>query len=147
MKKLRVAPLPEPAAPDYTVEFSEDVARLVAVAGRAGYGVSAEVAAKLWALYSEGLCAIWLSMTNWSDDTVLECLLKYAVIVDTDDGVPAVPAGYQTWLDYAVEAMTLPTSEVGMLSEEERAAATVALREVAREELDKLRRLAGRTSS
>ncbi|WP_323004567.1 hypothetical protein [Denitromonas sp.] len=147
MKKLRVAPLPEPATPDYTVEFSEDVACLVAVAGAAGYGVSPDVAARLWALYSEGLCASWLSVANWSDEAVLECLLKYAVIVDTDDGVPEVPDGYQSWLDYAVDAMTLPVSEFSTLNDVQREAATAALREAAREELDKLRRLAGRASS
>lgn len=142
MKKLLVAPIPEPVAPDYLALFREDVARLVAVATAAGYDVSPEVAAKLWALYSDGLCASWLSMASWNNESVLECLLKHAVIIDREAGVPALPTGYQTWPDYAVDTLELPVSEFGKLSGNERAAARAALRDAARTELGILRRLA-----
>ncbi|WP_407278209.1 hypothetical protein U5817_17240 [Aromatoleum evansii] len=140
MKKLLLAPLPEPVAPDYGAQFPNDIARLVATAGNAGYEVSPEVATQLWARYSDGLCATWLSMSEWSDETVLECLLKHAVIVDTRTGVPAVPTGYHTWLDYAVATMELPASEACVLTDEELTAARLAIRDAARTELSILRR-------
>lgn len=142
MKKLQVAPLPEDVAPDFVTEFSDDVAHLVAVAERAEYEVSPEVAAQLWARYADSLCATWLLMSEWSDETVLECLLKHAVIIETPTDVPAVPAGYQTWLDYAVATMELPAWEVGALTDEELAAARLAMRDAARTELSILRRAA-----
>lgn len=140
MKKLLLAPLPIPVAPDFAAKFPDDIARLVATAAKAGFEVSPDVAAQLWARYSDDLCATWLSMSEWSDETVLECLLKNAVIIDTPTGEPAVPAGYPTWLDYAVATMELPASEVGALTDEELAAARLAIRDVARTELSILRR-------
>ncbi|NMF96459.1 hypothetical protein GPA27_03510 [Aromatoleum toluolicum] len=142
MKKLQVAPLPEQVAPDFAAKFPDDIARLVATAANAGFEVSPEVAAQLWARYSDGLCATWLSMSEGSDETVLECLLKHAVIIDAPSGVPAMPAGYQTWLDYAVATMELPAPEVGALTDDELAAARLAMRDAARTELSILRRLA-----
>lgn len=142
MKKLLLAPLPESVAPDFTAKFPDDIARLVATAAKAGFEVSPDVAAQLWVRYSDGLCAAWLSMTDWNDETVLECLLKHAVIIDTPAGVPAVLAGYQTWLDYAVATLELPASEGDALTDEELAAARLAIRDAARTELSILRRLA-----
>ena len=142
MKKLHVASLPEPVAPDFAAEFPGDVARLVATAGKAGFEVSPEVAAQLWARYSDGLCATWLSMSEWSDESVLECMLKHALIIDAPAGVPAVPAGYPTWLDYAIATMELPAFEVGTRTDSELVAERCAMREAARSELNTLRRLA-----
>lgn len=139
MKKLLLAQLPEPVVPDFAAQFPHDIARLVATAAKAGFEVSPDVAAQLWARYSDGLCATWLSMSEWSDEIVLECLLKHGAIIDTPAGLPAVPAGYQTWLDYAVANMELPASEVGALADEELAAATLAIREAAGTELRLLR--------
>ncbi len=143
MKKLLLAPLPEAVAPDFAAKFPADVARLVATAAEAGFDVTPDVAAQLWARYSDGLCAIWLSMSEWSDETVLECLLKHAAISDTPAGMPAVPAGHKTWLDYAVTTMELPASGVGALTDEELAAARLAIRDAARSELSILRRAIG----
>jgi hypothetical protein len=140
MKKLLLAPLPEPVAPDLAAEFPDDIARLVATAANAGFEASPDLATQLWARYSDDLCAAWLSMSEWSDETVLSCLLKHAVIIDTPTAVPAVPAGYQTWLDYAVANMELPASEVGALSDDELAAVRLAIRDAARTELRILRR-------
>lgn len=142
MKNLLLAPLPEPVAPDFVAEFPDDIARLVATAAKAGYVVSPEAAAQLWARNADSLCATWLSMSEWSDETVLECLLKHAVIIETPTGVPAVPAGYQTWLDYAVATVELPTSEACVLTDEELAAARLGMRDAASTELSALRRAA-----
>lgn len=142
MKKLLLAPLPEPVAPDFAAKFPDDIARLLATATKAGFEVSPDVAAQLWARYSDGQCATWLSMSEWSDETVLECLLKHAVIIDAPSGVPAVPAGYRTWLDYAVATMELPAFEAGTRTDSELVAARLAMREAARTELTILRRAA-----
>ena len=144
MKKLLVAPVPEPAPPDDLPDFPEDVARLVAVAAKAGYDVSQEVAAHLWALHSADLCAGWLS-ANWNDESVLDSLLKHAVVTDIAAVVPTLPAGYGTWLDYAVDTVKLPASEVARLTDHEAGAATEALRDAARTELATLRRRPGWT--
>lgn len=142
MKKLQVASLPEPVAPDFVAEYPDDIARLVVTAANAGFEVSPEVAAQLWARYADSQCATWLSMLDWSDETVLECLLKHAVVIDTPTGEPAVPVGYPTWLDYAVATLELPASAVGALTDEELAAARRAIRDAARTELSMLRRAA-----
>lgn len=144
MKKLLIAPVPEPAPPDYLPDFPEDVARLVAVAAKAGYDVSQEVAAHLWALHSADLCAGWLSSASWNDESVLESLLKHAVVTDIA-AAPALPAGYGTWLDYAVDTVKLPAPEGARLTDNEAGAATKALRDAARTELATLRRRAGST--
>ncbi len=140
MTKLLHTPLPEPVAPNFAAEFPDDIARLVATAAKAGFEVSPEVAAQLWVRYADSQCATWLSMSEWSDEIVLACLLKYAVIIDASTGVPTVPAGYQTWLDCAVATMELPVSEADALTDEELAAARLAMRDAARAELSVLRR-------
>lgn len=140
MKKLLLAPLPEPLAPDLAAEFPDDIARLVATAAKAGFEVSPHLAAQLWARYSDDVCATWLSPSQWNDETVLDCLLKHAAIIDTPTAVPAVPTGYQSWLDYAVATVELPASEVGALTDDESAAVRLAIRDAARTELRILRR-------
>lgn len=144
MKKLVVAPQPKSATRDYVVEFPEDVAHLVTVAENGGYEVSSEVAGRLWALYSDGLCASWLSPAGWNDEMVLESLLKHALVANIAIGTPAAPAGYETWLDFAVDTLELPPQAVSTLTNDETVAATSAARDAARTELATLRRLAGR---
>ena len=72
MKKLLLAQLPEPVVPDSAARVRRDGVGLVATAAKAGFEVSPDVAAQLWARYSDGLCETWLSMSEWSDETVLD---------------------------------------------------------------------------
>lgn len=142
MKQLILVPIPKPPAPDFVAEFPNDIARLVAVASAAGYAVSPQAAAGLWSRYSESLCASWMSMATWDDATVLECLLTDAVVVDSDDGAPALPTGYHSWLDYAADTLDFPVTAAGAQAADGLSKATSIARDTARGELEALRKLA-----
>lgn len=146
MKTLIVAPLPVERVFDPVVEFPEDVARLVAAAGAAGFQVAPEDAAELWCRQSSSVCASWLSLQSCDDETLVRLLLEYGVVVDMPTNLPPPPMGYASWVDYAVVSMDTRTVEPERLRDEGGPGSRPSgqeMQDAARLELEVLRRRAG----
>lgn len=146
MKQLVPAPPPVEPAVAPVEEYPDDVARLVDVANAAGYRVTPCDAGEIWRLYSEGVCANWLSPASWSDAEILKAMTRYGVAIDRPANRPPPPEGYATWLDYAVDCMDTRSVELERLFEEGVGAGGPTRDEMdqaVRAELEELRRRAG----
>jgi len=126
-----------------SIEFTEDVARLVAVAAAAGYTLTSAHAASIWKRYSDALCASWLVLPP-DDADVLRDLLEHGVVKDAPTPMPPPPAGYGSWLDYAITTMDVRSLVLSELfADEPQSYTREAYRDAARAELAALRRAAG----
>ncbi len=56
--------------------YPKDINRIIVAMAVAGYFVTEEQAQKLWAMYSDDLCAGWLGLPA-DDEELLECIRPY----------------------------------------------------------------------
>lgn len=124
-----------------TLKYPSDVARMVEVAKAAGYDVSLTDAATIWLRYSDGLCASWLSMPE-RDADLLSDMLKYGQVVEDADAPPLPPAGYPSWLDYAVATLDTRSVEIELLYSKGPSTTRQAMKDAALAELEELRQRA-----
>lgn len=147
MKQLVPGPKP-PVAPveDPVMTYPEDVARLVGVATVAGYRIYPYDAGEIWRLYSESMCASWLSPGGWSDTEIFEAMTRCGIAIDVPVSRPTPPKGYATWLDYAVDCMDTRSVEIESILDEDSGAAGPSrddMRQAVKAELEELRGRAG----
>ena len=145
MKTLIPAPCLSGASFDPQAEYPQDVQQLVSAAQSQGYRSSPRNAAEIWVRHSDESCASWLVMAGSSDADLVNTLLRYSTVIDTNGPTaPPPPDGYATWLDYAVATMDTRMPQLEQIMQD---GATEYSREAMRlavqAELASLRRLAG----
>lgn len=127
---------------DPVTDYPDDIERLVAAATNAGYKLAPRDAAELWRRHAGEVCASWFAVTG-DDAEILAVLLKHAEIQPDTADIPAPPAGYASWLDFAVDTMDTRSEEIDRLFADE-PTSRQSMRDAVRAELVALRRKAGK---
>lgn len=139
----RLVPAPQKLMPNFdpVVDFPADIDRLVAIATYAGYTVTPRDVAELWRRHASDVRASWFAVDG-DDPDILVALLKHAEIQLDAADKPSPPAGYPSWLDFAVDTMDTRAEEqerlIGGTS-----VSRQSMRDAVKGELVALRRKAG----
>ncbi len=84
LKKIKLKP-----SPISTIDFPDDVAKLVKIFADRGYDCSPDLAYTIWSTYSEDVyCAGWLIMKAYSDEELFNILFEY---VEVENPTPSEP--------------------------------------------------------